>query len=138
MTKKKYITYIFWIYILTLLIATVIPWSTRTKIGIGDLKFRLDYWMHFGAYFGLAALCILRNYNEIIKASVRRLFRHLNTCISVAFYAELIQWIFPYRSFNVKDFLASALGVLAAYLLFYITKNWVKSSKRPIVRFLFE
>lgn len=136
--KKRYVIILFWLYIALLFVATIIPLSVHTKVGIGIFRFRLDYWLHFAAYFGLAILYILRNYGEILNARFVKLMLHINCCVSIAFYAELIQWVHPTRSFNMKDFVASAFGALVAYLLFYITKNWVKSSKRPFVRLLFE
>lgn len=135
--NKKYFNYLFVSYILLLLIATVMPWSTNQKFGIGIFRFRIDYWLHFAAYFGLAFLFIIKNYSKLIKLKPKLVIAKTQTCLNIAFLAEFIQWMIPYRSFNIKDFLASSIGIVFSYVLFLVFRNRIKIHKLPVLRILF-
>ncbi|MDF1548280.1 MAG: VanZ family protein [Bacteroidales bacterium] len=130
---KKYFGYIFWSYILLMLVLTVVPWSTHVKLGFWIFKFRLDYWLHLGAYFGLAFLFILWQLNEFLDKHFYELFRSFAFCIAFAFGTELIQLFIPVRSFSLKDFVAGSAGVTFAFAIFILNKGWLKNSKLRLI-----
>jgi VanZ family protein len=120
----------FWIYFAILIITTVIPWSTSERVGTGLFEFRLDYLLHIGAYFGWASLYILMNQGFIDK-NMTDIFIHVFAGLALAFSTEVVQWLIPYRSFNINDFLFNSIGIALSYACYF---GFRKEIKMAIVR----
>jgi len=128
--KKIYFAIIFWAYILFLTIYSIVPTSDMTEVvGIGGFKLRLDYWLHLGAYFGVAFLLIIWRINDLVEKRLSFVFLTFLACISYAYITEIIQFFIPSRAYNIYDFVANASGVILAYLLFILFKEKLKQSK---------
>lgn len=131
--KKKYFGLVFWLYIVVILIVTVIPWSTSEKVGVGGFKFRIDYILHLGAYFGLAFLFILWQINDLVNKHFLGILLTLFICVGFAYGTEIIQLFVPGRTYNINDFIANSAGITMAYLLFVLLKGRIKNSKIFVV-----
>ncbi len=132
--KKRYFSLIFWAYILLLLFYSVTPtMDTSERIGIGGFKFRLDYWLHLGAYFGVAFLFILWQINYLVNKRIVTILYSLVFCIGFAYTTEVIQMFVPGRTYNIKDFIANSMGVFLAYSLFVAFKQRLKQSKLLLI-----
>jgi hypothetical protein len=65
--RKSYFSVIFLGYLIFLTIYSVIPTASMSeKYGIGGFELRLDYWLHMGAYFGVAFLFLLWQFNSLV------------------------------------------------------------------------
>jgi len=133
LVKKKYFGLVFWLYILLILIVTVIPWSTSEKVGVGGFKFRIDYLLHLGAYFGLAFLFILWQINVLVNKHFFGIMLSLLICVGFAYSTEIIQLFVPGRTYNLNDFIANSAGITMAYLLFVVLKGRIKNSKLLLI-----
>jgi len=132
--KKKYFSLIFWTYIIVLFFYSVSPsWDTSEKVGIGEFKFRLDYWLHLGAYFGVAFLFILWQINSLVDKRLMVILVSLCFCIGFAYATEFVQLFVPGRTYNIKDFVANLIGILMAYSLFVVFKRRLKQSKLRLI-----
>lgn len=127
--KKKYLAILFCSYIVLLLIATVIPWSTKAKVGIDELEFRLDYFLHLGAYFGVAFLLIIWQFDKLKERNFSMVFASMFFCLAFAFSTEVLQMLVPYRNFNPNDFIANASGIFITYLLFIVFRRRLRNLK---------
>lgn len=123
---RRVIPYIFWTYTVTMLIATVIPgWSTHTRIGVGIVTFRLDYWLHFFSNFGLTVLFILLQFCQLTSQNKHEAFYKSFWIFLFGFFTETMQLFVPGRSFSLKDMIADALGVFFAIVLCYLFRNLI-------------
>lgn len=121
--NKKYTGILFIIYLIILLLATTVPWSTSEKVGLEGFKFKLDYFLHLGAYFGLAVLYILWQFDILDNLKFSSIILHVFLLLIFSFSTEVIQLFLPYRSFNFEDFIANSMGVFAGVGLFIIFRN---------------
>lgn len=128
--KKKYFAFIFWAYILFLLYYSVSPTgSTSERFGVGEFKFRLDYWLHLGAYFGVAFLFIIWHINYLIISQLKTILLSFLLCVCFAYATEFVQIFVPGRTYNIKDFIANMIGISIAYSLFVVFKRPLRQSK---------
>ena len=121
--NKKLSGLIFWTYLIILLIATVSPWSNSQKVLSGGSEFRLDYFLHLGAYFGLGVLYVLWQFDILGNLRLLRVVLHIFLLLIFSFSTEAVQLYLPYRIFNYKDFIANSIGVFAGVGIFFIFRN---------------
>jgi len=121
--NKKYTGILFIIYLLILLLATIAPWSTSQRIGLDGFEFRLDYFLHLAAYFGLAVLYFMWQFDVLVNLRILRVFLHVFLLLIFSFSTEVIQLYLPYRIFNYKDFIANSMGIVAGAGLFIVFRN---------------
>ena len=128
--KKKYFGLLFWLYIFTLLVMSAYPVSILDEtVGIGMLKFKLDKWVHFGAYFGLAFFYIIWQLNALITRQLRFILSTLTISIFISFSTEIVQLFIPSRSFSFEDFTANVVGILIAFSLFIVFRGKLKKTR---------
>ena len=121
--NKKYTGILFIIYLLILLLATIAPWSTSHKVALEGFEFRLDYFLHLAAYFSLAVLYFLWQFDVFVNIRILRMFLHVFLLLIFSFSTEAIQLCLPYRIFNYKDFIANSMGIFAGAGLFIVFRN---------------
>jgi VanZ family protein len=126
---KSYPPFIFIAYTIILLAASVLPSLgelSKTKIEL-IFELRLDYLLHFTAYFGFFALftfsCIL-NTNFFTRPDFKKLI--IGTLI-MATGTELLQYFTPYRTFNPFDMLFNVSGILTGVFVYRMYNNLIKT-----------
>jgi len=122
--QRKLIQIIYIIYCGLLLFISIIPSGANfniEKIDLWQLSLRLDYFLHFSAYFGfyilLWLLCIL---NLSVPAFFFKWLIIVSLLLSVC--TELIQLLLPYRTFNPFDLLSNISGIILGTAFFLIYK----------------
>jgi len=112
------------IYSILLVIAAVIPTlGSMNKVQIEFLiEVRLDYFIHFFAYFGYFLLLIFSEFvlNSIISRSF--FFRFSFAVVLFSIFTESLQLFITYRSFNPMDLFSNLVGVffgITFYLIYY-------------------
>ena len=78
---------------------------------------------HFIYYFYISFLGLFIYLNDLIFNKIV-IFLFL-----LSFFLELAHLIIPNRAFEFPDFFANIFGVLTAYLLIKIYKNWRKKNE---------
>ncbi len=116
--KRLFIIYLF---IIILLIILPINGKESRINHIYVLKMRLDHifhamlfapWMFF--YEQVKPLHIFKNLNVL-----KWLFTGIVFCI----FAECLQYVIPYRAFNINDMLANCIGVMLGLAAFVLTRS---------------
>jgi hypothetical protein len=97
--------------------------ALNKKIGIGDLRIRLDHLLHALAYFIFSLyylsgrflkVCLFRKYEKITFFSI---------VFVIGILAEVLQIWVPYRSFSLLDLLSNIVGIGLGYLLTLINPD---------------
>ena len=110
--------FLFWLYIGAILLLVTLPINSAGELNnVTILRFRGDYFFH--------ALLF------VPWAFFRPVFRFANLhwlLMGLLFAAgsEGIQYLLPYRAYNVNDLVANKLGVVAGMLFFLLFSNFVK------------
>ncbi len=132
--KKSYFSIIFFGYLLFLTIYSVIPTSSMKEVyGFGLLEFREDHILHLGAYFGVAILYLIWQFNKLVNKSIGCVIFSWLGCEMFAYFTEFLQLLVPWRTYNIYDFVANTIGVTIAFLFFVGLKNRLKHSKLRFV-----
>jgi VanZ family protein len=117
---EKLYRILFYLLCITLLVSSFIKFGgalNRTKIGVGDLKVRLDHFLHALAYL------IFSMYYYAGKLLGLNLFKNRThlffflVLFVVGFLAETIQIWVPYRSFTFLDLLSNLVGISLGYVV---------------------
>ena len=122
MKLEKLVKIVFVAYYVFLLIISVIPSAgdfDKQKVGILDFELRLDYFLHFCAYFGFFVLLLLQDMLKKTKPS----FAFWSVFIATALLAsgtEIIQFFLPYRSYNPLDMLSNLSGIVFGAFIYWI------------------
>jgi VanZ family protein len=128
-TIERLYKILFYTLCLVLLVSSVIKFGgalNKTKIGIGELKFRLDHVLHAIAYFTFSMYYITGQYFGLKLFKKRnRLFFFL-LLFSVGFLAEALQIWVPYRSFTLLDLLSNLVGIVAGWGVTVMLNNKIK------------
>jgi len=107
---------IVWLLIVTTLLC--IPGSRLPKIGWGD-KIWLDKWIHIFLFFVLVFFWCRAYLNTHLSIAVKKIFIMI-TVFSVIYGIgmEVVQHYFiPFRSFDIGDMIADAIGSIAGYFI---------------------
>ncbi|MDK2978624.1 MAG: hypothetical protein PWP52_1338 [Bacteroidales bacterium] len=124
--NKKFFGFIFWCWLILILLVSTLPGGPEMKAEFNDKSIRLDYLLHFIAYFSLAIFYLLWKANKYFNIKPRLLYSFLIGGFILAAGMEGIQSLIPGRSFNPYDFYANAagiiLGIIAPKILFYKKK----------------
>jgi len=109
---KKLFALLFWICIFTIIIFSIIPNGPEMKAHLGENQFRIDYALHFMAYFSLSFLFFLWKSDQYFRIRKHLLVFFLMGALFLSLFTELAQSILPNRSFNPMDFLFNVTGIL--------------------------
>lgn len=121
--QKLYRTF-FYICCILILVSAVIKIGhvLDKKVGIGELKIRLDHLLHALAYF-IFSLYYIAGQNlglQLFKRHKYLLFFVI--LFLLGFLAEILQIWVPYRSFSLLDMLSNLVGIAAGIIVtvFYL------------------
>ena len=112
-TIERLYRIVFYILCVLVLISAVIKigGALDKKIGIGDLKIRLDHLLHALAYFIFSLYYIAGKYFglKLFKKRTHVFFFFLLFLLGLL--AEVLQIWVPYRSFSLMDLLSNLVGI---------------------------
>ncbi|MCK5465825.1 MAG: VanZ family protein [Bacteroidales bacterium] len=91
-------------------------------------EIRMDYLLHFLAYFGLGSLYVIWRGNRHFQIRSAELAILTATAISFSILLEYIQLLIPGRAFNVVDMVYNVIGVICGVGItyFYIVRHFLK------------
>jgi len=116
--RKRLFQLLFWFWLLFILSNSLFP----RQIDAGDsstefLFLRMDYLVHFGAYFLLALFFFFWQSNGHLVLFRRQFLLFLTGAVLLAVGSEFLQMMIPGRSFNEYDLVANTLGLAAGIIL---------------------
>jgi len=115
--NKKLFAIMFWIWVAVITYFTVVPSNPEMKVEIHERSFRLDYIMHFIAYFGLSMLYLFWKADNFLNVKLKYLIFFLVTALFLSGLGEYIQTYIPGRTFNPVDFYSNAAGIIAGIVV---------------------
>ncbi len=132
MMVQLYLKKVIWLGLLIAWTLFIIYMSVRP--GSGELlkkhilEMRMDYILHFGAYFTLGSLYVLWRGNRQFEIRGIELAILSATAISFSIMIEYIQLLIPGRSFNTMDMVYNVLGVVCGvgFTYFYIVRHFLR------------
>ncbi len=111
---------LFYTLCLLLLVSAVIKFGgalNRTRVGVGEIKVRLDHFLHAIAYFLFSLYYITGKYFGLSLFKSRKIIFFFLILFGVGFLAEVIQIWVPYRAFSLMDMLSNVVGIGAGYIV---------------------
>ncbi|MBE0640004.1 MAG: VanZ family protein [Bacteroidales bacterium] len=121
MIKTITTKYLFLAYFVVILLLVVLPLNTTESLNtITILQFRGDYFLHAIAFSGWALFGQLMN---------RKLVVWLILGIAFATLTEGLQYLLPYRAFNINDLIANTIGIISGFVVFIPVTRWVLKRK---------
>ncbi|MFP4023440.1 MAG: VanZ family protein [Thiohalospira sp.] len=131
--NKKLFGFIFWFWLIIILLASTLPGGPEMKTEFNEKSIRLDYLLHFIAYFSLAIFYLLWKANKYFNLKPRLLYIFLIGGLFLAAGSEIAQSFIPGRTFNLNDFYANAAGIITGVIapkLFFHQKNQSENNNR--------
>ena len=111
------VKYLFLAILIIIVVMSVIPYSGIHDATIKDIQFRLDYILHFLAYFTLTCSYFLWKRDKFkLKIFIVILVYFLFSLL-LATGTELIQMIIPGRTFNPVDIYANITGTILGFII---------------------
>jgi VanZ family protein len=91
-------------------------------------EIRMDYLLHFIAYFTFGSLYVLWRGNRNFEIKSIELAILIAAAISFSILMEYLQLLIPGRAFNVVDMVYNTLGVICGVGItyFYIVRHFLK------------
>jgi VanZ family protein len=116
-------------YCIILIIASEIPLFGGLEKKNFDLAIhlRMDYLLHFGAYFGFFILLIIGSIYKVTIFKKNSLVRVLIITTLLAITTETLQLYVPYRTLNPVDMLFNFTGIAAGLLTCLLVSALQKS-----------
>ncbi len=106
--------FVFWAGYLAVLIVAFVPVAgelNRIKIGPEAFKIRLDFLLHFAAYFLICMYYLAGMKHGLSLFSSNPLKKFILLILFMAVITEVVQLWVPQRAFNVFDMIANLTGV---------------------------
>jgi VanZ family protein len=114
------VKYILIIYTAIIFLLAVLPINGSNSF-LNDnfiLSIRLDYLAHFAIFIPWMAIAWF--FRSSSKArSARKIITWILLGVALAVTTELIQYMLPYRSFNINDMAANLIGVALGSVVFF-------------------
>ncbi len=114
--NRKSFGFLFWFWLIVILIISILPGGPEMKAELNDKSIRLDYLLHFVAYFSLAIFYLFWKANKYFSIKPCLLYSFLIGGLFLAAGSEAIQSLIPGRTFNPNDFYANAAGIIAGVI----------------------
>ena len=112
--KKLFIAYT----ILLLLLAVLPINSTGSTINNTYIvSIRLDYFLHFSVFL-LWIILLWKMVGISLRGNFHQSLYYIILGLLFAFANEAVQYLLPYRAFNINDLVANGLGVVSGAILF--------------------
>ncbi len=116
--NKKLFAFAFWIWVGLILYFSFIPNNPNMmNLSKGSRNFRLDYLLHFLAYFSLAILFMLWHVNNSFKTKPLILIYFLIGSLVLSGLSEYLQIFIPGRTFNPNDFYSNTAGIFVGVII---------------------
>ena len=127
--RRKFLQFAFSIYISLLLIVSIIPSGgsfNEDRFFFLQFELRLDYILHFCAFFGFFVLLWLLTVlkTPVTISDFRKLFF---VAVLLSTGTEIIQSFLPYRTFNPLDLLSNLSGVLLGAIFFRLHQIFISN-----------
>lgn len=119
--------YLFQQYLIFLVLLSVLP-VNNSGAAINHVyltQIRLDYILHCLVYIPLALLLKL-SFGQLKRLTF---LSRIILLILFAVITEGVQYMLPYRSFNINDLIANCMGVIAGLLPLWLYNMRMKSMK---------
>jgi len=113
---RPFSKYLLIAWVLAIITVSSIPSIPALKIRTANADIRLDYLIHFLEYGILSFLAFLSFAGSKFKPGFRKYILITIGLILFAFLDEFHQKLIPGRTFNVKDILSNAVGIIAAVI----------------------
>ena len=114
---------LFWSYSTILVLLAVLPINGSESV-INNTYFveiRLDYLIHFAVY--LPWMFLLRLFTGFtFKNNLPGTMFMIFVGLVFALSNEFVQYLLPYRAFNINDLLANCMGIVMGAVVFFIPK----------------
>ncbi|MCK9270934.1 MAG: VanZ family protein [Tenuifilaceae bacterium] len=122
---KSYFTRytIFWTYFFAILILIAIPVGNENMTNLNNI-----YLLHFRGDYLVHALMFLP-WCFLMPGSRLSMWWWLPAGIVFAVGTESLQYLLPYRAFNINDMIANALGVILGFVLMIFWQHLRRESR---------
>ena len=110
--RLKY-KFFFLIYTVVLILLAVLPINSSESAinNTNVVSIRLDYLLHFAVF--IPWMFLLRRYSGVsFRADAGKAVLLLLAGIGFAVANEAVQYVLPYRAFNINDLVANSVGVV--------------------------
>lgn len=118
--KYKNHSILFYIYTLFIILLVILPINGSNPDSplnnIYIVSIRLDYLLHCAIFIPWVFL-LWKKSGAIFWKNKGNIIFYLLVGILFATAAEAIQYVLPYRAFNINDLLANGLGVVMGFLI---------------------
>ncbi len=123
---------IFWIFTAIVILQAVAPINgVNSKLNHNYIfSIRLDYFFHLAMFACLSVLLRLAYFPEA-GFSLSREGLFFGLMLSIAFLAEAVQLLVPYRAFNINDLLANICGIIMSVPLLWQRRVLLKKKYWP-------
>ena len=128
---RPFARYLLIAWLLTIIILSSIPNIPTLKIHTGRTEFRLDYLMHFTEYGILTFITLLSFAGNEFRMRFRKIILIALSLIVFAYLDEFHQKIIPGRTYNIRDFLSNAGGVVVMVIVTLLIFNTIRR-KKPV------
>lgn len=109
--------WLFWFYLFSIFLLSILPINVNQELNhITLLQVRGDYFIHAVSFLPWFFFYRVFRVRQILWLGIGLLFASL---------AEGVQYLLPYRAFNINDLLANLLGIGAGWLLVLVGKPWL-------------
>ena len=126
--RRNLFQLLFWFWLLFILTNSLFPKQVDTGGSSTEFLFlRMDYLVHFGAYFLLAQFFFFWQSNGYLVLFKRQFLLFLTGAVLLAVGSEFLQMFIPGRSFNEYDLLSNSIGLAAGIILPQIYYRKIKT-----------
>jgi VanZ family protein len=126
---RPYARYLLIAWLLTIIVLSSIPNIPTLKIHTAHKEFRLDYLIHFSEYGILTFITFLSFAGNEFRIKYKKIFL-ITICLTLfAYLDEFHQKIIPGRTYNIRDFLSNASGIMVAVIVTLLIFNTIRRKK---------
>ncbi len=110
---------LFWSYTIILILLAVLPINGGESVinHTFIISIRLDYLIHFAIYIPWMVI-LWKMTGANFRNNTGRSLLYILFALLFAIANEGIQYVLPYRAFNINDLLANGLGVMIGAVVF--------------------
>jgi len=127
---RPFARYLLIAWLLTIIILSSIPNIPTLKIHTARKEIRLDYLMHFTEYGILTFITLLSFAGNEFRMSFRKIMLITASLIVFAYLDEFHQKIIPGRTYNIRDFLSNASGVVVIMIVTIVVFSMIERRVR--------
>jgi glycopeptide antibiotics resistance protein len=115
--NKKLLLIIFFAYTIIIVLLMALPLNSSSELNnITIIHFRGDYFFHALLFIPWAF------YRDIVNMKT---LPWLLTGLVFAISAEAMQYLLPYRAYNINDVIANTIGIMIGFLLYWPARKYI-------------